>query len=474
MPTDPVGPGTHTPWWLLAAANEVSEVIAGRVIDRPVALLYLSTGLVLLLLSWLLTPNANSLHRLYRDRLSKAFLFDPTSRLAEKPIPNEASIDQGRDFGALDTLKLSGVSEISAPYHLINATLNIQGSDYANRRGRNADFFLMSKYWIGSVATGYAPMEEFEPEAGDLDLATAMAISGAAVSSNMGSHSVRPLTPTLAILNIRLGYWMKNPAFWAPTGAISSRKHTYPGAWIPKHRSTLFLWSEITGRLYENADEVYLTDGGHIENLGVYELLRRRCRFIVAIDVEPDLTMRFPALVRLERFARIDLGIRITLPWESIRKTTLALMAAAAGSTQPSPPGSQPGPHAAIGTIDYGGGETGYLMYVKTSLTGDENDYIREYARRYSRFPHESTGDQFFTEEQFEVYRALGFHMMHGVLSGSDSIEVVGAPVDAIVKFTDASSEPVRRFRAALMSEPSSSSSSSGKSVIAPPKEVTL
>jgi len=451
MPSDPVGPGTHTPWWLLTAANEVSKAIWGRVIDRPVALLYLSSGLVLFLLSSLVKPNANSLHRLYRDRLSKAFLFDPTSRLSEKPIPNEASIDQGRDFCALDTIKLSDLSETYAPYHLINATLNIQGSDYANRRGRNADFFLISKYWIGSVATGYAPMEEFEPAAGDLDLATAMAISGAAVSSNMGSQSVRPLTPTLAIFNIRLGYWMKNPAFWAPTGVVSSRKQIYPRMWIPKHRSSLFLWSEISGRLYENADEVYLTDGGHIENLGVYELLRRRCRFIIAIDVEPDLTMRFPALVRLERFARIDLGIRITLPWEAIRKTTLALMAVAAGTTLPNPPSPQLGPHAAIGTIDYGGGETGYLLYLKASLTGDENDYIRDYARRYSRFPHESTGDQFFSEEQFEVYRALGFHMMHGVLCGSDRIEVVGAPADAVVTFADTSLEPVRALRSVLM-----------------------
>jgi len=72
-PIDPIGAGTHTPWWLLAAANEVSTFIVGRVIDRPLTLLYLSSGLLLLLLSWLLTPNANSLHRLYRDRLSKAF-----------------------------------------------------------------------------------------------------------------------------------------------------------------------------------------------------------------------------------------------------------------------------------------------------------------------------------------------------------------------------------------------------------------
>jgi hypothetical protein len=438
--------GAHTPSWLLTAANEVSRVIMGRVIDRPLALLYLSSGLLFFLLSWLLTPNANSLHRLYRDRLSKAYLFDPTTRLSE-----QSRSAQGRDFDALDTMRLSELSETYAPCHLINAALNIQRSDYANRRGRNADFFLFSKYWIGSQATGYAPTEKLERAARDLDLATAMAISGAAASSNMGTNSVRPLTPTLAVLNVRLGYWLKNPAYWAPTGTVQIEKSRWR-AWIPKHRSMSFLWSEITGRLYEDTDEIYLTDGGHIENLGVYELLRRRCRFIIAVDAEHDATMRFPSLVRLERYARIDLGVRITLPWEDIRKTTLIMMSSAAGTTDASSPKPQPGPHVAIGMIDYGDGEIGYLMYVKTSLTGDENDYISDYAGRYRLFPHEPTGDQFFSEEQFEVYRALGFHMVHGALCGSDHIQVVGAPQDAVIRFDDPSVEPVCRFRTALMS----------------------
>ena len=284
-------------------------------------------------------------------------------------------------------MRLSDLSEAYAPYHLINAALNIQGSDYTNRRGRNADFFLFSKYWIGSEATGYAPTKEFEPAARDLDLATAMAISGAAASSNMGAYSVRPLTPTLAILNIRLGYWLKNPAFRRAVRQSPARPRLREAA-----KLTLFLWSEITGRLYENTDEIYLTDGGHIENLGIYELLRRRCRFIVAVDAEHDATMHFPSLVQAQRYARIDLGIRITLPWEAIQEDHAGIdESAAAGKATPASAKPQPGPHVAIGTIDYGGGETGYLMYVKSSLTGDENDYIRDYARRNSYFPHETT-----------------------------------------------------------------------------------
>ena len=63
---------------------------------------------------------------------------------------------------------------------------------------------------------------------------------------------------------------------------------------------------------------VYVTDGGHIENLGLYELLRRRCKLIVVVDAEADPTMDFPSFIDLQRYARIDLGIRIRIPWKEI------------------------------------------------------------------------------------------------------------------------------------------------------------
>jgi hypothetical protein len=445
----------HTPDWLLAAAQFVSKTVKGYVISRPLWLLYLVVGLIVLVLSWLLKPNANSLHRLYRDRLSKAFLFDPREfATPDRVTIGEPSRDQGRDFKPLDTLRMSELDPRNAPYHLVNAALNIQGSDYANRRGRNADFFIFSPKYIGSEATDYAPMPEFERAAPQLDLATAMAISGAAASSNMGSNTIRPLTPTLAFLNVRLGYWLKNPMLLSPTQTrypvgICSRIR----AWLRFYEPVIFLWAEITGRLYENAEAVYLTDGGHIENLGIYELLRRRCRVIIAVDAEADSSMHFPSFITLERYARLDLGVRIDLPWEPIRETTLALMDPPQKDSKPVMPEASFGPHVAVGKIDYGGGEIGYLVYIKSSLTGDENDYIRDYARRYSSFPHESTGDQFFSEEQFEVYRALGFHMMHAALSGDDNVRVQVDDVEGgeAIKFTDQANDMLRRVRAALL-----------------------
>jgi hypothetical protein len=432
----------------------------GHNVNWPMARLYAIVASMVFLASWLLGPNANSLHRLYRDRLSKAFLFNPRFYADGEPARNQPSLDQGRDFMPLDSEKLSRLlyptiyppgTEISStrllvsPYHIINTALNIQGSDFANRRGRNADFFVFSPLIVGSEATGYALTEKFETVAPDLDLATAMAISGAAASSNMGSSSIRALTPTLAVLNVRLGYWLKNPRY------LSAKDR-------PQHHSTpLFLWSEISGRLYENADAVYLTDGGHIENLGIYELLRRRCKVIIAVDAETDGAMNFSSLMTLQRYARIDLGILIDLPWMPIRTRTLDLMNCNAGKATPASqagPVDRDGPHVAIGEIEYGGDQRGYLVYIKSSVSGDENDYIRDYARRNSAFPHETTGDQFFSEEQFEVYRALGFHMVHEFLSLKDDADLVVVNVapqqSAKRKFSDCRVESIRAVRAAL------------------------
>jgi len=459
--TKPVSVTTHVPGWLLSFASlfgdpspdHWSKTNFGNTLNWPMAGLYITAAFVLSLIAWILGPNANSLHRLYRDRLSKAFLFNPKFYADGGPVRNQPSLDQGRDFLPLDDEKLSRLlnpgyppsdeQRLVSPYHLINTALNIQGSDFANRRGRNADFFVFSPLHVGSEATGYAGTAAFEEVTPGLDLATAMAISGAAASSNMGSSSIKPLTPTLALLNVRLGYWLKNPRYVASTNK-------------PQHHSTpLYLWSEISGRLYENADAVYLTDGGHIENLGIYELLRRRCKVIIAVDAEADAPMNFSGLITLQRYARIDLGILIDLPWAPIRTRTLELMNSDAGKA-PSPVAA-PAPvdpvraHVAIGIVDYGLNEKGYLVYVKSSLTGDENDYIRDYARRKNSFPHETTGDQFFSEEQFEVYRALGFHITHGFLrSDHDVMAAVDGKPGVKTKFSDRSVESIKAVRTAL------------------------
>jgi predicted acylesterase/phospholipase RssA len=420
------GGGYHAPLWL----SDVSQYWFGDKtrIGTPIGWFYLVIGIVLFLLSLLLAPNANSLHRLYRDRLSKAFLFDPTrieGRRSGTGFKRESVSLRGlaadeqlkyEDFelAPIDRFKLSKISCIDAPFHLINAALNIQGSKYANRRGRNADFFVFSPKFIGSSATQYVKTEEFEDDVKELDLATAMAVSGAAASANMGASSIKALTPTLAILNIRLGYWVANPRQLA-----QDRKHSSVFASV---FDQFYFVQELLGLMRESSDMIYLTDGGHIENLGIYELLRRRCELIIAVDAEADPEMSFRSLVALQRYARIDLGVLIDLPWAEIRDATRAASEEIAKSGGLPPNAAPHGPHCAVGQITYPQNRKGILLYVKSSITGDENDYIVDYKRRFPSYPHETTADQLFSEEQFEVYRALGFHAVSELFGGGDHV----------------------------------------------------
>jgi hypothetical protein len=361
--------------------------------------------------------NGYSLHRLYRDRLSKAFLVSPIpSGGDEEATPTKATPAVARgatrlgDLPPLDRLLLSDLADSPGPYPIINAALNVQGSAKANKRGREADFFVFTPDWVGSRLTGYARTTDMQTEDVRLDLGTAMAISGAAASANMGGATIRLLSPTLSLLNVRLGYYLRNPRFLSMTETAWPRIKTF----FLNFKGRFFLFIEMFNGLSENLTNIYLTDGGHIENLGIYELLRRKCAIIFAIDAEADPEISCGSLLKLERFARIDLGIRIYLPWEDIRRCSGEVTNGLPSHNGP----CRSGPHAAIGKILYDDGSEGLLVYVKASLSGDERDYVIDYATRNPSFPHESTGDQFFSEEQFEMYRALGFHMVDGVFSG--------------------------------------------------------
>lgn len=411
------------PAWLQTAAS----VLAGG----SILCLYVIVGVVLFALGFFLNPNSNSLHRLYRDRLSKAFLFDPTLRLASKPGgkpgPESDPTLKNNDLKPEEDFKVSQISTEFAPYHLINAALNIEASKYANRRGRNAEFYIFSPLFTGSKATGYVDMKLMEQQATGLTAGTAMSVSGAAASANMGSATIKPLVPTLAILNVRLGYWLVNPASVA-------RELMRPA--VAKFIDKLYFLKELFGLLSEDSGLIYLTDGGHVENLGMYELLRRRCKLIIAIDGEADPEMSFGSLVTLERYARMDLSLRIGLPWARLRDATLAASADVLKTGGKPPSEALHGPHCALGTIYYprktpnepNSENTGVLLYIKSSFTGDENDYVVDYKRRYPDFPHETTADQLFSEEQFEAYRALGFHAAHAAFKGDDLVSMDPTP----------------------------------------------
>ena len=165
-----------------------------------------------------------------------------------------------------------------------------------------------------------------------------------------------------------------------------------------------FLWRvrpgalllEATGRLDETHRWVNVSDGGHIENLAGIELLRRHCGYVILGDGEADPEHRFNGLATLIRSARIDLGIHVDIDVDALRLDERRLSAR----------------HWAVGRIHYPGeSEPGHLLYLKSSVTGDEDEVIREYRHGQPSFPHEATADQFFDEGQFEAYRSLGQHI---------------------------------------------------------------
>ena len=385
--------------------------------------LALAAIIVLLLYSVLLTPflnpNVFSLHNFYRDALSRTFLFGLTPRPRSKRD----------DTPHQDTMRLHqlDIRRSGGPYHLINATINNADLGPVNLRGRHSDLFLFSRHWTGNDHLGYCRSRELERQVSHVNLGTAMAISAAAASPTMGEKSVGPLTRfALAVLNVRLNYWMPTPerVMRAP-GLLSPKIFSAPALYffgelglLPKKRKrraklgqSLILaglkgaWQQISA-----SDWINVSDGGHIENLGVYELLRRRCRYIVAVDAEADPNMTFNGLARVIKLARIDMGIDIDIDLDALRKD-------AEGYSER---------HWALGQIRYGENAYGELLYIKSSLTGDENEYITEYRARHPSFPHESTADQFFDETQFECYRALGFECAKSlfVRVGRESAEV--------------------------------------------------
>lgn len=370
----------------------VSSSAAFNIGGHPVTWLALFTAILAVFYFWFININFTSPHRHYRNKLAEAYLIQP----AKNPKP-------GRPFEKAVDLKVSGATSSAAPYHLINAALNVPGSTNPAMQGRLTDFFVFSRAFCGSPLTGYRPTTEWEAKDAHLDLGTAMAISGAAAAPQMGLGTKRRLSFWLALLNVRLGYWVRNPVKSA--GIFGGA----PGLW--------FLLKEMLGSMDEHSPWLYLSDGGHIENLGVYELLRRRCKYIVAIDGEQDGRMTFAALTTLQRLAAIDLGVRIDINLDDLRVNELGLSRS----------------HFRLCRIEYPGQQYGYLLYVKLSLTGNEGEFLRRYRLDDPAFPHHSTADQFFTEAQFEAYRSLGEHIGDKLflralvgerLAGSTSIEI--------------------------------------------------
>lgn len=318
------------------------------------------------------------------------------------------------------------------PFPIFCSALNLTfGEDLAWQDRKAASFAftpLFSGYHVGWTAAdtgrslsynGYVPTNCYAYPGGGINIATAVAISGAAVSPSWGYHTNPGTAFLMTVFNVRLGWWLRNPrtSRLAGCGDLSScsyDRNERPSPGLP----ALQLAREMLGMVDDTSNFVYLTDGGHFDNTGLYELVRRRCRYIVVCDSEQDQDYRFGGISSAIRRCRVDFGVDIDLNLLPLRPQMDAQLGY--------PVSKQ---HFVVGTIRYPersskrAEEQGTILYIKSSLTGQQPTFgncvdlppepadIVNHKLCHVAFPHDTTANQWFDEQTFESYRHLGLHI---------------------------------------------------------------
>jgi len=390
-----------------------ASVVDGHAMGLLLAALGLLAASVLL--SWRVDVNVFGLNMFYRNRIERCYLGASNPRRHPHPL---TGLDPNDTPKLIDLVQGGGVNAgaetpilAQRPFPIINTALNITSSRNLAWQERKAASFSFTPMYCGyeiqdpdgARISGYQQTQDYvRNEEKWLSLGLPVSVSGAAASPNSGYHTSAATAFLMTVFNVRLGWWLQNPRY--------AEQWQRPG---PKF-SLLLLLQELAGMTDDASNYVYLSDGGHFENLGIYELVRRRCRYIIACDAGCDPSYGFEDLGNAIRKCKIDLGIGIEIDPREIR---------------PDPQSGHSGGHCAVGRIHYGmvdkGARPGYLLYVKASLTGGEPADILQYASQHAAFPHETTNDQWYSESQFESYRRLGHHAMGAVLT--DAIDQAGA-----------------------------------------------
>lgn len=369
---------------------------------RTVLIATAASGVIALVLSWRVDVNVFSLYASYRDRLIRCYLGASHAAAGEREAHGFTGFDPD------DDVRLADIRATQRPLQIVNTAINlVRGSELAWQTRKAASFtftplacgFELPPHSPGQAGGtgctgGYRPAREYMR---GVTLGAAFAISGAAVSPSMGSHTTPGVGFLLTVFNVRLGRWCGNPC--------------HPSTW-KSFGPTLggrYLVSELFGLTDRSSPYVYLSDGGHFENLGIYELVRRRCRTVVAVDAGCDPGYEFADLANAIRKCYADFGVVVEIDVSAIRPTESTRYVKA---------------HHAVGEIRYPArdgrpGFIGTLLYIKASLDGGEPPDLMNYASEQGDFPHQSTADQFFDEPQFESYRKLGHHVGGAVLRGA-------------------------------------------------------
>jgi Patatin-like phospholipase len=400
---------------LLSALAEVSLQAAHGYGWWAVPLVFFVPPLLCYLFASRVDINEFSMHAYYRDRLARCYLGASNDSRDPNPFTGFDSKDAEIAVSRLQPPHYYG------PFPIFDATLNLTfGEDLAWQERKAASFVftpLYSGYDVGWTSargetklrySGFVKTEEYAYPKPGIHVSTAAAISGAALSPSMGFHSNSAIAFLLTVFNVRLGWWLVNPRKLDEEGRLLREKDVDAGyprkpfAPAAPRFSLLYLLSELFGLANDERQYVYLSDGGHFENTGLYELVRRRCRYIVICDAEGDAQQTFEGIGMAIRKCRIDFGAEIALdlrPLQFMDDTEYSKN------------------HCVVGTITYPEApqDQGIVVYLTSSLTGDEPADIVNYKKQNPAFPNDSTVNQWFTESQFESYRRLGHHVSWSV-----------------------------------------------------------
>lgn len=408
--------------------------------------------------------NQSAMAPLYAARLRRAYLGASNPERARSPERDNVTRDVDGDEIPLQQYRpwLHG-----GPLHLVNVTLNetVSGQSHTEQRDRrglpmafgSAGVSVGVRHhaaWLesGSFAKGLEPASEpqllqgtprflvFDPAASPpfcgerLDVSRLVAISGAAVSTGLGSRTSLGVSLLLGMLNVRLGHWWRSGV--DPRGRLGadiySRKRIWGslGQLFSRNFATqAHLLDEFFARFHGPARRNWnLSDGGHFDNTGCYELIRRRIPLILVADDGADPDYAFGDFAQLVRKARLDFGATVRCASEAelsaIEGTVRGFfgnfeqVCGARGAETAGPHWSRA--HAALVIVDYpDSGERSLVIWIKPSLLGSEPADVLHYAREHPAFPQEGTGDQYFDEAQWESYRRLGEHIGAGIFPAS-------------------------------------------------------
>ncbi|MEA2943798.1 MAG: hypothetical protein QOD09_4327 [Bradyrhizobium sp.] len=316
---------------------------------------------------------------------------------------------------------------------MVNTNAILVNDDNQKYASRGGDNFVISPLYVGSRATGWQASLEYIDRNGPLTVASAMAASGAAANASAGyvgtGITMNPLvSAVMSLLNIRLGLWVGNPLH-----RDARRVRTIP----------TFLMAGIfpgfIGALHRHDSSfLELTDGGHFENLGLYELVRRKLDVMVIVDGEEDPTISLASLVSAARRIEQDFGARLSLVAD---KGPERLVMYPAQKGYPSGVRYAEAPFLA-GQVIYADGTAGTLIYVKATIIKELDFTTAGYLAANPAFPHQTTADQFFNPDQFDAYRLLGYESALRMIEGLNLTATIAEPASILTKYNEPPPQP--------------------------------